>query len=127
MDTSYGGLLGSLDKARCSHGDLQVKAELAAVRSVVAEKQRLLTKYQHDYEADRLAERIHTGPVPVSKALSTALVERLEVHVVDDVRPTVRLGAAPDLSGLDGEETSTSDDEVADGADLFAYRRPGWS
>ena len=159
-------------------------AELPTVRSTVAEKQRLLTKYQDDYEADRLdaelystrtrglrsdlekaegrvaelvlelaeaetaplptdedraalhallAERIHTGPVPVRKALFTALVERLEVHAVDDVRPTFRLGAAPDLSGLggpdglDGEETSTSDAEVADGADLFAYRRPGWS
>lgn len=152
-------------------------AELNTVRATLAAKQRLLAKYQADYEADRLdaelystrtrelrevvanaearaaniaielaaaetaplptdddraamhellTERLHTGPVPLRKALFAAVVVRLEVHAVDDVRPTFRLGA--DLLGVAAGVAATAEAvEMADEAAGFAYRSPGWS
>jgi hypothetical protein len=40
---------------------------------------------------EQLTDQIRNGSVPIRKALFTALVERIEVHEPDDIRPTFRL------------------------------------
>lgn len=161
----------------------QLAAEVVAARATAAEKQRVIDRYQGDYEAGRLdaelyssrtaelrtdlqaaairiaqlelelqavaedqqlpteadrerlhtllSERIQTGPVPVRKALFIALVERLEVHTIDDIRPTFKLGgpALPDFTTAhpDREGAAASDAEQASEGLVFASRTSGWS
>lgn len=155
-----------------------LETELTAARAGAAEKERVLSRYQTDYEAghldaalyssrtqtlrqdletssahittleaalqasrvtplptdaDRarlhalLADRIQTGPVPVRKALFTALVERLEVHDFDDIRPTFRLGGPPLTDPTTAEEPAGPDTELASEGLVFASRTTGWS
>jgi hypothetical protein len=61
------------------------------------------------------------------RALFAALVKRLEVHDVDDVRPTFLLGGPTLPDGtLPGEGTG-SGAEVASNDSVFACHSPGWT
>src|SRR5262245_51396202 len=82
----------------CSKRTAEVREDLQAANARIAElefelnatdDQPLPTDRDRERPHGLLTERIHTGPVPVRKALSTALVERLEVHELEDIRPTV--------------------------------------
>ena len=78
----------------------------------------------------RLSVGIREGSVPVRKALFEALVESIEVHAGDDIRPTFRLydplaAGMPNTEGTDFAAGQTPD--VADDGSRFASRRPGWS
>jgi site-specific DNA recombinase len=81
-------------------------------------------------EADRkalhaiLVDQVRTGAVPARKALFTALVEKLEVHDLDDVRPTFRLGG-PDLAELAAPAGDGPGFALA--GEMFASRASGWS
>ncbi|HEX6513935.1 MAG TPA: hypothetical protein VF049_00020, partial [Nocardioidaceae bacterium] len=129
-----------LDAGTYTERTRELKGELSAAKARVTELEQQIgvaATAPAPTDADRaalhllLAERIHTGPVPVRKALFTALVERLEVHAADDVRPTFRLGG-PTLIGDEidqssEENPSDSDAELASGRQMFAYRHSGWS
>jgi hypothetical protein len=84
-------------------------------------------------EADRkalhatLVEQVRTGSVPVRKAMFTALVDSLEVHALDDIRPVFRLGG-PDLPGTpDASELARQAGDPAPAGGLFASRASEWS
>lgn len=73
-----------------------------------------------------LVERVRTGSVPARKAMFTALVERLEVHALDDVRPVFRLGG-PGLMDLPAVGNSAGQEpERATAGEMFASRASGW-
>ena len=79
---------------------------------------------------ERLTEGVRSGDVMVRKALFAALVERINVHAADDIRPTFRLYDPAATSLLDGESSSEVPGQrpgkPGDGL-RFASRRPGWS
>ena len=85
-----------------------------------------------DLEAmhERLTEGVRSGDVMVRKALFTALIERMNVHAADDIRPTFRLYDPAATSLLDGESSSEvpgqRPGQPGDGL-RFASRRPGWT
>lgn len=165
-----------------------LQAELDAAQAAVTDKERVIARYQADYETGKLdadlyngrtrelragveaaseriaqlhiqlaeaqaapvpsdddrrrlhellAERVHTGPVPVRKALFTALVARLEVHDIDDVRPTFRLGgpelpeladaASPGDASESNPDPEARDSGPASRGQVFACHSSEWS
>lgn len=78
----------------------------------------------------RLSEGVRSGSVPVRKSLFTALVERIEVHDADDIRPTFRLYDPAVTSPLDSPSSSEVPGQRPErhGSGLtFSSRSPGWS
>jgi site-specific DNA recombinase len=127
---------GTLDAARYSERAAELDEELLAARTRVAELELQLAAADQrplPTDADRqalhatLVAQVRTGSVPVRKALFGALVERLEVHAIDDIRPTFRLGG-PDLTAESdaGERAGQGAGNATDGQ-LFASRPSGWS
>lgn len=127
---------GDLDARLYSSRTAELVTELEAVRARItalelamaaAEVAPVPTEEHREAMRDVLAQSLHTGPVPVRRALFAALVKRLEVHDVDDVRPTFLLGGPtlPDAA-LPGE-VADGGAEVASNGSVFACHSPGWS
>lgn len=113
-------------------GDLEVVGRCAHIAQLElelteAEVAPLPTEDDRQQLHRLLVDRIQTGPVPVRKALFTALVERLEVHDLDDIRPTFRLGG-PELPGfVNAEEPADPEPRPASEGLVFASHSSGWS
>jgi site-specific DNA recombinase len=78
----------------------------------------------------RLGVGVREGSVPVRKALFEALVESIEVHETDDIRPTFRLYDPSAVGMLDtdvADITAGHSADMASDGSLFASRRLGWS
>ncbi len=113
----------------------RLKEELANARRHAAELEMDLAGHavapmptEQDRQAAHatLVERVRTGSVPLRKAMFTALVDRLEVHALDDIRPVFRLGG-PSLVDPGETETAGQAGDLAPVGELFACRAPGWS
>lgn len=105
------------------------RARITALELAVATAEVALVPTEEDREALRnvLAQSLHTGPGPVRKALFTALVERIEVHSYDDIRPTFRLYDLT-VAALVIEDDAVANTRVNPfGIAEFASRRTGWS
>jgi site-specific DNA recombinase len=126
---------GTLDAELYSARAGELNEALLAVRARIAELEAQLdadlpvvpTEEEVAQLHATLTERIRTGPVPVRKALFAALVDRLEVHAIDDVRPTFRLGGADLLPDTDACDAAGHDHNHATSQEVFACRAPGWS
>lgn len=108
--------------------EAELEAELDVTELPAAPTQAELNALHED-----LARAVRAGSVPVRKALFAALIDRIEVHGYDDIRPTFRL-YDPSAARAINDEAATAvaasvpaqRDGLADGV-LFASRRPGWS
>ena len=76
----------------------------------------------------RLTEGVRSGDIAIRKALVAALIECIDVHDYDDIRPTFRLYDSDGANAVGAEAAVTPgpEDRLATGA-LFASRRLGWS
>jgi site-specific DNA recombinase len=78
----------------------------------------------------RLGVGVRAGSLPVRKALFEALVESIEVHDTDDIRPTFRLYDPSAAGRLDTDLTHSAAGQTPDMAgdgSRFASHRLGWS
>jgi hypothetical protein len=78
----------------------------------------------------QLTDGVRNGDLSVSKALFTALIAGIEVHDLDDIRPTFRLydpaGAAL-VHGQATEKMPGQNTDLAESGLPFTSRRIGWS
>ncbi len=123
-----------------------LQQELAAAEAAVTATERKLARYRDDYESERIAghalaapptdadrkalhatlvDRVRTGSVATRKAMFTALVESLEVHALDDIRPVFRLGGPELTKASNSPEVAGQDGERATAGEMFASRASG--
>ena len=122
---------GHLDASLYSTRSAELTDELNAARARAAHLEMTLAGDQNPTptHADRkalhaqLMESVRTGSTPIRKALFAALVENLEVHSIDDIRPTFRVGG-PRLPA-DEHTGHDHDQETKNGA--FASHHIGWT
>ncbi|MHB1800048.1 MAG: recombinase family protein [Actinomycetes bacterium] len=119
---------GELSAARYETRAAELDTELAALRERASDLRDTIastpdptipTAAELAALHDRLAAGLASGPIAVRRALATALIETIDIHDTDDIRPVFRL-YDPTTVPADQNGRQARGEE-------FAHRASGWS